>query len=90
MFDKGRCVYELPNSTTSASPRRPGGPPVDEVKRFESAPPLCRPSDWLWNERNDLLERINAECTRDAAFRVPRVLLCPCNKRTGRLGVGFV
>ena len=63
VFDKGRCVYELPKLDDIRNYCADQVAHLwDEVKRFEHPHRYYVDlSDRLWNERNDLLERINAE-----------------------------
>ena len=63
VFDKGRCIYELPKLDDIRNYCADQVAHLwDEVKRFEHPHRYYVDlSDRLWNERNDLLERINAE-----------------------------
>ena len=61
IFDKGKCVYQLPGlEEIKAYCAQQVDTLWDEVKRFEHPHRYYVDlSDRLWNERNDLLERIN-------------------------------
>ena len=62
IFDRGRCVYELPKlDDIRAYCADQVSHLWEEVKRFEHPHRYYVDlSDRLWNERNDLLERMNA------------------------------